>query len=86
MSMQFNSGRGLPVRSMGVHGFAVRWRPSLRRDKTRPATSGVTDRLFRSTNNTGHTPPAPNDPKIGRKYFIIRGQLFVPSRPTAMAN
>jgi hypothetical protein len=25
MSMQFNSGRGLPLQINGVHGFAVRW-------------------------------------------------------------
>jgi hypothetical protein len=50
MSMQFNSGRGLPFRSMVYTGFAVRWRP---RAETglEPATSGVTGRLFPSTNN-----------------------------------
>jgi hypothetical protein len=28
-----------------------------------PATSGVTGRLFPAQTMTGHTPPAPNDPK-----------------------
>jgi hypothetical protein len=32
MSMQFNSGRGLPFRSMVYIGFAVRWRPARRHE------------------------------------------------------